>query len=159
MKKRINWKQLLILIAIPLAVGGLAALLTGKSMGSYEGLQKPPLSPPPILFPIVWTALYILMGISAYLVYTAPAAQSVRTRGLLVWGLQLFFNFLWPLLFFKLAAYAVSFFWLLALLALVAAMIFAFRKASHTAAWLQSPYLLWGIFAAYLNLGVWALNG
>ncbi len=157
--KRIQWKPLLICLAIPLAVGGLAALLTGNSMDSYEGLQKPPLSPPPAVFPIVWVALYLLMGISSYLVWSADAPQPERMRALRPYALQLIFNFVWPLLFFRLGAYLPAFAWLLALTALVAAMVLAFRKLRPAAAWLQLPYLAWSAFAGYLNFGVWLLNG
>lgn len=157
--KRVDWKRLILCLVLPLAVGGLAALLTGESMQSYSELAQPPFSPPGIVFPIAWTALYLLMGISSYLVCDAPAPLALRKRAAVLYILQLFLNFVWPILFFKFQAYLAAFIWLLALLGLVIAMVLAFRRVSHAAAWLQLPYLLWVCFAAYLNCGVWLLNG
>ena len=98
------------------------------------------------------------MGVSSYLVCSAPVPQPARRQALLPYALQLFFNFVWPLLFFRQQAFLPAFFWLAALWALVLWMILAFRKVSRTAAWLQVPYLLWLTFAGYLNLAVWLLN-
>ena len=123
-----------------------------------ETVRQPKLSPPPALFPIVWTVLYLLMGISSYLVCSAPVPQPARKQTLLPYALQLFFNFVWPLLFFRQQAVLPAFFWLVILWALVLWMILAFRKVNRTAAWLQVPYLLWLTFAGYLNLAVWLLN-
>ena len=157
--KRIHWIRLLSCLAIPLVVGGLAALITMGSMDVYmETVRQPKLSPPPALFPIVWTVLYLLMGISSYLVCSAPVPQPARKQALLPYALQLFFNFVWPLLFFRQQAFLPAFFWLVILWALVLWMILAFRKVNRTAAWLQVPYLLWLTFAGYLNLAVWLLN-
>ena len=150
---------LLLCLAVPLVTGGLAALITMGSMDAYmEAVRQPKLSPPPALFPIVWTVLYLLMGVSSYLVCSAPVPQPARRQALLPYALQLFFNFVWPLLFFRQQAFLPAFFWLAALWALVLWMILAFRKVSRTAAWLQVPYLLWLTFAGYLNLAVWLLN-
>ena len=88
---KIKWKPLLICVAIPLAVGGLAALLTGDSMSVFSELEKPPLSPPGWLFPVVWSILYILMGIASYLVLTSDADKKAKDGALWVYGLQLFF--------------------------------------------------------------------
>ena len=90
---RIEWKKLIICIAIPLAVGGIAALLTTGSMDVFESVEKPPLSPPAWLFPVVWTLLYTLMGIASYLVATSDKTYRARTA-LTVYGVQLVFNFL-----------------------------------------------------------------
>ncbi len=151
-------KHLLIAIAIPLAVGGLAALLTKNSMDIYDTVAKPSFAPPGKLFPFVWGVLYLLMGISSYLVCTAPVPHAKRMAALVPYALQLTVNFFWPLLFFRLQAFLLSFVWLLLLLFLVIAMILAFRKVSKTAAWLQLPYALWAAFAACLNFAVWYLN-
>lgn len=91
---KINKKLLIICLVIPLAVGGLAALLTGGGMDTFETLNQPPLSPPGWLFPVVWTILYILMGIASYLVLTSGKSQEIIRRTLVLYGIQLAFNFL-----------------------------------------------------------------
>ncbi|MBE7044168.1 MAG: tryptophan-rich sensory protein [Ruminococcaceae bacterium] len=149
-------KALAIAIFIPLAVGGFAAWITRGSMQDYQLLQKPPLSPPGWLFPIVWGILYVLMGVSSYLI--AKSQDEWRTKALRVYALQLAVNFLWPILFFSLAWYLFSFLWLLFLLVLVAIMVIRFCEIRPVAGKLQIPYLFWCVFASYLNLGVWLLN-
>ncbi len=120
-------------------------------------IVQPPLSPPAILFPIVWGILYALMGISAARIYlSAPSKE--RSLGLNIFAVQLVVNFFWSLIFFNAQAYGFAFIWLLLLWGLVLWMILTFRKVDPLAAWLQIPYLLWLTFAAYLNAGVWYLN-
>ena len=99
---KIDWKKLLLYLAIPLAVGGLAALLTGGGMGEYAVMNQPPLSPPGWLFPVVWTILYLLMGYASYRVLTTDTVPRLVDRALTLYGAQLAFNFLWPLVFFGL---------------------------------------------------------
>ena len=154
---RIKWKPLLINLAIPLAVGGASALLTKESMDFYETVNKPAFAPPGTVFPIVWTILFLLMGVSAYLVWVEPKSR-LRSQALWVYGAQLVVNFVWPLLFFRARAFLPAFLWLLALVVLVAVMIGLFRRVKPAAGWLQVPYLLWLLFAGALNLGVWLLN-
>ena len=144
-------------IAISLAVGGLSALLTNMGMDSYRVAEKPALTPPEILFPIVWTILYTLMGISAARIWILSKDKQ-HNGGLLVYLVQLIVNFLWSVFFFNLQAYGFSFFWLLLLWVLIIVMIVAFSKTDKLAAYLQIPYLLWVTFAAYLNFMVWMLN-
>ena len=152
----INWKKLLLFLAIPLVAGGLATLLSG-GMDSYQVMNQPPLSPPGWIFPVVWTVLYLLMGIGAARVsLSAPSPE--RSKGLNLFIVQLVVNFFWSLIFFNARAYGFAFLWLLLLWVLVALMILSFRKIDPIAAWLQLPYLLWLTFAAYLNAGVWYLN-
>lgn len=145
-----------LLIAIPLAVGGLSALLTRESMADYEKLIQPPLAPPGVVFPIVWTVLFLLMGISAVLVYRADSPQ--RDDAFFIWGAQLFVNFWWPVFYFRLGLRLVSFFWLWLLIILVAVMLYRFRQIRPAAALLNIPYFLWLFFAAYLNLATYLLN-
>ena len=158
MKQEIKWKLLIPAILLPLAAGGLSALLTGNSMESYGAVTRPPLSPPGWLFPVVWTGLYILMGLASYLVLTAPVSGERKERALSIYALQLAVNFAWPVIFFKLSAYGAAFFWLLLLLLLVLTAWLLFKHISGTAGKLLLPYLLWLLFALYLNLGVWILN-
>ena len=150
-------KTYIINILIPLAVGGISAFLTMDAMKEFSSLNQPPLSPPPILFPIVWTILYTLMGIGAALVLTSPAPQS-KGLAIRVYALQLFLNFLWPLLFFGAGAYTLAAIELLLLLFTVIVMTYLFSKSSKLAAYLQIPYILWLAFAAYLNIAVAILN-
>ena len=150
-------KALLVNLAIPLAVGGASALLTRESMEFYETVDKPAFAPPGTVFPIVWTILFLLMGVSAYLVWTQYRAP-LRRRALWVYAIQLAVNFVWPLLFFRARAFLAAFVWLLALIVLIAVMIGLFCRIRRAAGLLQIPYLLWSIFAAALNLGVWLLN-
>lgn len=158
MKLQFNLKTFVICIGIPLLVGGLSALLTMNSMETFATLNKPPLSPPGFLFPIVWTVLYILMGIASYLVFTSGEAKEDITDALLVYALQLAFNFFWSLFFFGLNWYLFSFFWLLLLWGLILHTITLFYRISKPAAYLLVPYLLWVTFAGYLNLGIALLN-
>lgn len=155
---KLDWKKLLICLAIPLAVGGLAALLTGGGMGAYGEFNQPPLSPPGWLFPIVWTILYLLMGYASYRVLTSSATPEKVRNALILYGAQLAVNFLWPLVFFRLGWYWVSFFVLLVLWVLIFLTIRAFSEIDEKAGDLLLPYILWVTFAGYLNLGVAILN-
>lgn len=154
---KIQWKTLLICVAIPLAVGGLAGLLSRGGMEVFASLEKPPLSPPGWLFPVVWTVLYVLMGIASYLVFTSGADRKTVGSALRVYGVQLVVNFLWPIFFFNFGWYLFSFIWLLLLL-LILITFARFWKISIPAACLLIPYLIWVVFAGYLNLGVALLN-
>ena len=156
MKK--NWKTLLLFIAIPLLVGALAALITGGGMSGFAAVNQPPLSPPAWLFPIAWTILYTLMGISSYLVYTSAAPSGEIRSALTLYGVQLIVNFLWPIFFFGFGMYLFSFVWLLLLWVLVLWTIILFFRISKTAGWLMIPDLAWLTFAAYLNLFIYLLN-
>lgn len=150
-------KKLLLALALPLAVGGLATLLSG-GMELYKDLNQPPLSPPGWVFPVVWTVLYLLMGYSSYRVAVADAPAQLRKQALFAYGLQLVANFLWPIIFFGGKLFLTAFFLLLALWLLILWTIFRFTKVDETAADLLLPYLLWVSFALYLNLGVFLLN-
>ncbi len=157
MKKK-AWKSYVFWIVLTEAVGALSGWLTREDSDIYSTtVIQPPLSPPPIVFPLVWVILYALMGISAARVYLTPASAS-RTRGLLLYFIQLSFNFFWSIIFFNAQNFAFAFFWLLALWVFILLMILSFRKVDKAAALLQIPYLLWVSFAGYLNWGVWMLN-
>lgn len=157
---KINWRTLLIGILIPLAIGILAGLLTMGGMEQFASLNKPPLAPPAWLFPVAWTILYTLMGISSYLIYNSESkeGEDIKSQALTTYGYQLLVNFLWPVFFFNFQWYLFSFFWLAFLWILVAKMILEFGKINPLAALLNIPYLLWLSFAGYLNLGIWLLN-
>ena len=155
---KVNWKKLLICLAIPLATGGLAALLSGSGMKSYSQLNQPPFSPPGWLFPIVWSILYLLMGYASYRVLTSGEDPKFIRKALSMYGAQLAFNFLWPLVFFGLQWYLAAFFVLLGLWVLIFLTIRSFSLLDEKAADLLLPYILWVTFAGYLNVGVYLLN-
>ncbi|MEE1278236.1 MAG: TspO/MBR family protein [Acutalibacteraceae bacterium] len=155
----IKLKPFIIGILIPLAVGGLSALITRGNMDLYSTIKPPPLAPPAWLFPIVWTILYILMGISSTLIYTdRKASETDKKSALYTYALSLVFNFFWSIIFFNLRAFLFSFIWLLVLLFLIVRTITKYRKINKTAAYLQIPYLVWVIFAGYLNFAIYILN-
>lgn len=155
---KVDIKKLIICIAIPLLVGGVSAFLTREAMKVFETLNQPPLSPPGWLFPIVWTILYVLMGVSSYLILESGAEEKVVSSALKVYYFQLVLNFLWPTFFFNFQWYLFAFFWLLLLWVSVLIMIRRFADISKVAAYLNIPYIIWLTFAAYLNFGVWLLN-
>ncbi len=143
--------------AAALAVGGLSALLTQGEMEAFSALRQPPLSPPGWIFPVAWSILYLLMGVGMGMVWRVSEGEN-RRRAVAFWSAQLLVNFIWPLLFFVWKIRLLAFFWLLLLLVLVGEMVSEFEKHSSTAAKLQIPYILWLLFAGYLNLGVYFLN-
>ena len=153
MKKQ--WKTLILCIVLPLAVGGLSALLTRNSMQTFDLIEKPRLAPPGWLFPVAWTILYILMGIASYLVI---ASGKPNRAALITYGLQLIFNFFWSIIFFNLNLYLFAFIWLVILWFLILITIIQFYQISELAGYLMIPYLLWVTFAGYLNLSIYLLN-
>lgn len=145
-------------IALTETAGILSGILSREGTSVYEQTAlKPALTPPGIVFPIVWTILYALMGISAARVAAAPDSRA-RNGGLNLFVVQLVMNFFWSLIFFNAQAYGVALIWLLVMWLLIIGMIVQFFRVDRTAALLQIPYLLWVTFAAYLNYGVWMLN-
>lgn len=153
-----NWKVLLLCLAIPLAAGGFGALLAGGFGEAYGAMYKPLLSPPGWLFPVVWSALYLLMGYASCLVYVSEASPPRKRRALGMYAVQLGINLLWPLLFFRLELFGFAFVWLLLLILAAMLCTLLFRCIEKRAGDLLIPYLLWLFFAAYLNLGVAILN-
>lgn len=152
-RRTIDWKALLFFFGYTFLF---AALGTWLGMASTDGLVKPPLAPPDWLFPVVWTALYSLMSVAAYLVYVS--GDTDRSAPLRLYLLQVIVNVLWPLFFFRLEWRLFAFFWLLLLLALILMTAFRFKPISRTAFRLLLPYVAWVAFAGYLNLGFYILN-
>lgn len=151
-----KYKQLIIAIAIPLIIGFISSFFTMNSMEIYNGLNKPSLSPPGYVFGIVWTALYCMMGIASYLVYTSYDEN--RENTLVLYGLQLIMNGLWPIFFFVMEKYLFSVLWLLMLIIIVCITTYYFFKANKYAGWLMLPYLIWLSFALYLNFYIYLYN-
>lgn len=137
------------LTVLPLAVGGAAAVLTMDAMAQYSALPQPPLAPPAWVFPAVWTVLYLLMGAASRRVHRLGTQES--RSALMLYYVQLAVHFVWPLLYFRAQEYAVAFWWLLLLLALVLAALSAFSRLDKAAGRLLMPYAAWLLFAAYLN--------
>lgn len=151
-------KSFIIAIVIPLAVGGLSAFITRGNMSDFELLNKPPLTPPAILFPIVWTILYILMGIASYFVYVSDSTREAKKTALTVYGIQLGFNFFWSILFFNFKLYFISFVWLFVMWLLILMTILIFYAIDKRSAYLMIPYILWVTFAGYLNFYIFLAN-
>lgn len=153
-----NRKDLILCLPIPLLMGVLSAFLTRNAMEQFERLNKPPLSPPGWLFPVVWTILYLMMGAASYLVLRSGGPRRAVGEALTLYGVQLAFNFLWTILFFNMGRYLFAFFWLVVLWLLILAAALRFYRLSKPAGYLMVPYLLWVAFAGYLNLGIYLTN-
>ncbi len=149
--KKEKIKNIIISILIPIILGAIVSFIISFSMKSFDNLNKPPLNPPKILFPIFWTIFYILMGISHYLTKNDEESNKIYYKQLIV-------NLLWSIIFFTLKLRLLAFLWILLLICLIIKMIITFKKENKTAAYLQIPYLIWVIFATYLNLGLYILN-
>ena len=153
-----TWKTYVFWILLAEGIGILSGFLSREGAALFdERVIQPPLSPPAWLFPVVWSILYALMGISAARISLSEDAPA-KKRGLNLYIIQLVLNFFWSLIFFNLQSYGLAFFWLAALWITVFLMIIVFNKVDPAAAWLQIPYLVWLTFAAYLSFGVWTLN-
>lgn len=153
-----RWKPYAAWIGLAEAAGAAAGFLSREGMKFFNAaVAKPPLTPPPAAFPIAWGLLYLLMGIGAARVWLRPVSKH-RSRSLWLFLAQLAVNFIWTLVFFNLRFYGAALFILAGLWTLILLMALEFRKVDVPAALMQIPYLIWVLFAAYLNFGVWALN-
>lgn len=149
--KKINWKRLIAIIIITFVVGSFFSFFTMNNIDTFKELEKP-INVPGILFPIVWSILYLLMSISLYIVIDK------NRNSLIIYSIQLIINSLWTLIFFGFGAYLLAFIWIILLLIAIVIMIAKFYNIDKKAAYLNIPYLLWVLFAAYLNLGIYLLN-
>ena len=154
--KKFSLTDLLIFIVSAELVGAFSALLSGGFTDIYNRLTRSPFSPPATVFPIVWTVLYALMGISAYLVWRADTRASRRALG--VYAIQLAINFSWSIVFFRFEALLAAAIVAVLLLAAVGSMVWSFFGVNKKAAYLQLPYLAWSLFAAYLAAGTYLLH-
>lgn len=148
---------LVLSIALPVGIGYLSSFFTKNSTDIYTNLELPLFAPPANVFPIVWSILFVLMGISFFLILTKSRTYT-NNHAYTLYFVQLFFNFTWSILFFRFNLYLVAFFWLVALIFIVYKMLFAFYELNHLSAYLQVPYLFWLVFAGYLNLSIVMLN-
>lgn len=154
--KKINFASLTKSLLLSLGTGVAAGLITGKAVNDYSLLDKPDIAPPGWIFPIVWGILYILMGISSYLVYESNCTN--RSNALRLYKSQLVLNFFWPIIFFNFKLYTLAFGWILLLWVNIIFMIISFWKCNKTAAYIQLPYLIWVTFATYLTYTVAIMN-
>ena len=152
---KIDWKKLILIIIVTFIVGSFFSIFTMNNMDTFKELNKP-IEVPGILFPIVWSILYLLMSISYYIVSSKNDEDKKEAE--VSYAIQLVINSLWSLIFFGFEAYLFAFIWLLLLLISIIVMIIRFYKVDKTAAYLQIPYLLWVIFAGYLNISIYFLN-
>lgn len=157
-KKHAKLWAVAVSILIPLAVGGLSALLARDGMRLFALMRKPPLAPPAWVFPAAWTALYIMMGAASYLVYASGASRVRRERALTFYALQLGMNFFWSIIFFSLEMYLTAFIWLVGMWMLILICTVLFWHIDRRAGRLMLPYLAWVAFAGYLNMGIFLLN-
>lgn len=154
-----KFKPYIISIAIALGIGGLSAFLIRDNLYLYAVINKPAFSPPAFLFPIVWTILYIFMGISSARIWLQRDNYSYEVMdSLLTYALQLILNFFWPIIFFNMRTFLFSFIWIVVLWTSILKMIFKFSVLDKTAACLNIPYVLWVTFAGYLNFMIYLLN-
>ena len=148
-----------IAIAIPLAVGALSALITMGNMQIYKELNAPPLAPPSWLFPVVWTVLYVLMGVSSAMVYNNREIDPVAARsGLTFYAVSLILNFGWSIIFFNMKSFLLAFIWLIVLFYTIIKTVLYYVKVVPIAGYLQIPYAVWVAFAGYLNIAIYLLN-
>ncbi len=157
-QERTQWSWLILCLSIPVGAGLLSALFSMEGMRRFETVPQPPFTPPGWVFPVVWTFLYLLMGYAAYVVWRSDAPRRKIDHSLLWFGAQLAANALWSPLFFRWGLYAAAFCWLCVLLALAVVTMLRFGQTDRKAGYLMVPYVLWLLFAGYLNAGVWLLQ-
>ena len=149
-------------ILLPLVVVLVSSAITGDAQRAFGELNQPSLSPPAWLFPVAWTILYLLMGVASYLIYRVKprtkAGKKLRTAELVLFYVQLAFNFMWTILFFNLELRYFAFGWLILMWLMILALIIMAFKNRKGAAWCLVPYILWCTFAAYLNIMIAVLN-
>lgn len=154
-----NTGKFILAVAIPLLVGGTSGFFTVTGIESwYQTIQKPAWNPPNYIFGPVWTTLYALMGIALFLVWKSTGPQAIKKTAILLFAVQLVFNFFWSIIFFKLQQPGWAFLEMIGLWLFILLTILAFSKVDKIAAWLLVPYISWVSFAAILNYTIWKLN-
>ncbi|WP_142414699.1 TspO/MBR family protein [Hathewaya massiliensis] len=156
--QKFNLFYFLLSIIITMGTGFISGILTKNSMQFYKELKKPIFSPPSFVFPIVWTILYFLMGVALYKILKLKSEGKNVNKALVLFFIQLFLNFLWPIIFFRKRLIFIAFLELILLIIFILFTIIEFYKKDKKAAYLLIPYILWCIFAAVLNFYIWFLN-
>jgi tryptophan-rich sensory protein len=153
-----NTQKLVASIVLTVGLGSLGGIFTIAEIPTwYAGLNKPSFNPPNWIFGPMWTMLYLLMGISFYLIWKLPVSK-LRNQAILVFGLQFILNFFWSIIFFSMHQIGWAFVEIIAMWVFILLTILQFRKLSVSAAVLLIPYLLWVSFASLLNGSIWQLN-
>lgn len=152
---KINWKKLILIIIITFVIGSFFSIFTMNNMDTFKELSKP-INVPAIVFPIVWSVLYLLMSISCYIIIESNNRE--KDKAVIWYAIQLVINSLWSLIFFGFGTYLLSFIWIILLLIAVMIMLLKFYNINKVSAYINIPYLLWILFAGYLNLGIYFLN-
>jgi translocator protein len=159
---RVDGKRNLIALALSILIaegtGFLSGFLARSGPDFYESLKRPAFSPPGWVFPVVWTILYLLMAIAAYRIWLKGKSGEDVKKALTLYAVQLFFNFLWSIIFFRFQLFGLAFLELLILLVFILLTTFEFYKIDKKAAYLMVPYILWVSFAGVLNYVIWRLN-
>ena len=154
-----NWVKLVIALAISQLVAASGAYFTVTGTGSwYQTLDKPSWNPPSWVFGPVWTTLYVLMGIAMFLVWRSDVSDKLKRKAIILWSVQLFFNFLWSFLFFGQQQIFGALLEILVLWFFILLTISAFARVNKLAAWLLVPYISWVSFATILTYTIWDLN-
>lgn len=154
--KDIDFKELFKYIFITLLIGVIPSIFVYRNIENYKLLSKPPLSPPSFIFPIVWTIIYILLAISFYRVMNTH--NNKKSEAKLIYFIQLVVNALWTPIFFGFNEYFLAFLWIIMLILLVVIMLITFFKIDKISFYLNIPYIIWLLFASYLNFGIFVLN-
>lgn len=155
---KLNIGDLIISILITLGGGLIIGFITNNADKQYVNLNKPIFAPPNWVFPIVWSLLYILIGLAAYRIYELRKQGKNTKNALVYYSTQLILNFLWPIIFFKLQLYGVAFIELVILLVFIFITTIKFFKVDKVAGFLMLPYILWSLYASILNLFIWMMN-
>ncbi len=150
--------SLLINVAIPNIIGGVSSGLSSDSREQYSSLVLPKLHPPGYIFGIVWVIIYTLMGVAAHIVLQNIVFREDYIVFFVLYGVKLFFNFAWSIIFFRYLKRGLAFVWIIVLSILIIINIFYFYQFSSMAAFLMIPYILWVLFASWLNYSIWRLN-
>jgi len=149
---------LIISILLAEGIGFLSGFLSMTASSDYKNFNKPPFSPPGLVFPVVWIILFFLMAVAAYRIWMKGKSGEDITKALVLYGIQLFLNFLWSIIFFRFRLYAIAFLELLVLVVYILLTTFEFHKIDKTSAYLMIPYIAWVSFAGALNYAIWMLN-
>lgn len=149
---------LIISVLLAQGIGFLSGFLSMNSSKTYENFNKPAFSPPGWVFPVVWTILFFLMAVAAYRIWMKGKSGEDVKKGLILYGTQLFLNFLWSIIFFRFRLYAIAFLELLLLLVFILLTTFEFYRIDKPAAYLMVPYIAWVSFAGVLNYAIWMMN-
>jgi tryptophan-rich sensory protein len=154
-----NIVKLIIAVAIPVAVGATSGFFTISGVSSwYQTINKPSWNPPSWIFGPVWTTLYIMMGISLFLVWKSDSAGMLKKIAIALFAAQLILNFFWSFIFFNQRQIGWALVEIVVMWVVILLTIFAFARVNKTAAWLMVPYVSWVSFATILNYTIWKLN-